>query len=325
MEEKIFSVTKYGKKLSKKLYTWDEEARTFSTLEDDLVLDFDGINNCTFKTGSDCTFKTGSDCTFKTGSYCTFDTGSYCTFDTGSDCTFKTGSYCTFKTGFNCTFKTGSDCTFKTGFNCTFDTGSYCTFKTGSDCTFKTGSDCTFKTGFNCVLVRRDIFEFYDISNKQIQTCPIEIKGYIENGFYYVNDEKQYKAIIVDNILSEVINHRGNVYKVKNYGEDKISYIVQDGDIYSHGATIKEARESLIYKISNRDTSIYNDVKLDDEFELKDIIKMYRVITGACEAGTRYFVENNKLPNKLTVKQTIDLTKGQYGNEKFKKFFEEKR
>ena len=52
---------------------------------------------------------------------------------------------------------------------------------------------------------------------------------------------------------------------------------------------------------------------------------MYRVITGACEAGTRYFVENNKLPNKLTVKQTIDLTQGQYGNEQFKMFFEEKR
>ena len=55
---------------------------------------------------------------------------------------------------------------------------------------------------------------------------------------------------------------------------------------------------------------------------MKDIIKMYRVITGACEAGTRYFVENNNLPNRLTVKQTIDLTQGQYGNQQFKKFFE---
>ena len=43
---------------------------------------------------------------------------------------------------------------------------------------------------------------------------------YIENGYYYVNGEKQYKAIIADNILSEVINHRGNVYKVKNSAQD---------------------------------------------------------------------------------------------------------
>ena len=223
VKEKIkFSVTKNGKKLNKKFYTWDEETKTFSTLEGGLVLDFNGINNCTF------------------------DTGSYCTFDTGSGCTFKTGS----------------GCTFKTDWNCTFDTGSY------------------------CVLVRRDIFEFYDISNKQIQTCPCQVKGYIENGYYYISGEKQYKAIIVDNILSEVINHRGNAYKVKNYGEDRISYIVQDGDIYSHGATIKEAKNSLIYKISNKDTSIYNDVKLDDEFELKDIIKMYRVINATCITST---------------------------------------
>lgn len=296
-----FSVTKDGKKLNKDLYTWNEETRTFSSLEDDLVLDFKGMDNCTFKTGLGCTFNTGSDCTF----------------DTGSFCTFKTGSSCIFKTRSRCTFNTSYDCIFKTGFGCTFNTGLGCTFNTGFGCTFNTGRDC--------VLVRRDTFEFYDISNKQIQICPCEIKGYIENGYYYVNGEKQYKAIIVDNILSEVINHRGNVYKVKNYGKNEISYIVQDGDVYSHGTTIKKARESLIYKISNRDTSVYNNVQLNDEFELKDIIKMYRIVTGACESGTRYFVESNTLPSKLTVKQTIDLTQGQYGNEKFKKFFEERQ
>ena len=309
-----FSVTKNGKKLSKKLYTWDEETRTFSTLENCLVVDFTGIDNCTFKTNSNCTFKTGSNCTFNTRPNCTFYTGNGCIFDTGADCTFETGSCCTFDTGSSCTFKTGDDCIAKTGPDCTFETGSNCTFKTGDGCTFKTERDC--------ILIRRDISEFCDISNKQIQICPYKIRGYVEDGYYYVDGEKQYEAIIVDNIFSKVINHRGNVYKVKNYGEDKISYIVQDGDVYSHGATIKEARGSLIYKISNRDTSIYNDVKLDDEFDLKDIVKMYRVITGACESGTRYFVENNKLPDKLTVRKAIDLTKGQYGNEKFKEFFE---
>ena len=52
---------------------------------------------------------------------------------------------------------------------------------------------------------------------------------------------------------------------------------------------------------------------------------MYRVITGACEQGTRYFVEHNDLPNRLTVRQAIDLTQGQYGNKKFKEFFFEKQ
>ena len=97
-----FSVTKNGKPLSKDLYTWNEETRTFSTNENGLVLDFAGISILRLYTGDYCIFKTGSDCIFKTGSDCVFNTGDYCTFNTGD--------YCTFSTGYNCTFKTGKNC-----------------------------------------------------------------------------------------------------------------------------------------------------------------------------------------------------------------------
>ena len=73
-----FSVTQNGKPLNTSLYTWDEKTRTFSTKENGLVLDFTGIDDCTFDTGYNCTFKTGYNCTFKTGSRCTFKTGDYC-------------------------------------------------------------------------------------------------------------------------------------------------------------------------------------------------------------------------------------------------------
>ena len=50
---------------------------------------------------------------------------------------------------------------------------------------------------------------------------------------------------------------------------------------------------------------------------------MYRVITGACEAGIRNFVEGlSKKKKKYTVAEIIKETAGQYGNEEFKKFFE---
>ena len=97
-----YSITKDGKPLDKKLYTIDEKAKSFSTKESGLVLDFSGLSGWSFKTSSHCTFKTGSCCTFKTGSHCTFKTGWNCTFDTGSNCTFKTSSNCTFKTGYDC-------------------------------------------------------------------------------------------------------------------------------------------------------------------------------------------------------------------------------
>ena len=144
-----------GKPLPLDKFEWDEKTYTFSSIEDNLVIDF--------RTIDDCTFHTGYNCTFHTGSACTFNTGSHCTFDTGYGCTFKTGSNCTFKTGFGCTFKTGYDCTFDTGFDCTFDT-EY---------------GCTFKTGEHCVAVRWDIYGVIKIpANTEIKLNECGVQGY---------------------------------------------------------------------------------------------------------------------------------------------------
>lgn len=352
-----FSITKNGKPLNTSLYTWNETTQTLSTKESNLVLDFSNYNNCTFNTGYNCTFKTGDGCTFNSDDDCTFDTGDYCTFNTSYgctfktengcifntdygctfhtddgctfntsyDCTFNTGSDCTFDTSHSCTFDTSNGCTFDTGYSCRFDTGYSCTFNTDDSCTFNTGFGCTFNTKNRCVVVRHDIFEFYDISNvKNLTTAPYRVKGYIKDGYYYQDGKKQYKAIIADGILSEVIEHKKNVYRVKNHGETEITYLVQDGDVYSHGKTLKEAKESLLYKLSNRDTSQYKDYTLDTKVTKKEAIQMYRCITGACEQGTRMFVERlDRVPRNLTVKKIIELTKRQYGNNSFRQFFEE--
>src|SRR3990167_4291600 len=79
-------ITQLGKELSKDKYVIDLKAKSFSTTEDNLVLDFSDEHRWGFKTGSYCTFNTGSNCTFNTGYNCTFDTGYYCTFNTGSKC-----------------------------------------------------------------------------------------------------------------------------------------------------------------------------------------------------------------------------------------------
>jgi len=164
-------VLKYGKPLPIDKFTWDEDTNTFSSIEDNLVLDFNEINSCTFNVGAYCTFNTGDDCTF--------NTGEDCTFKTWSNCTFNTGPYCTFKTGARGIFKTGNDCTFKTG--------DYCTFNTLSDCTFDTWSDCTFKTGEGCVVVRRDVYEVIELKKGE----KIKLNGYEVKGFTVINDSKR--------------------------------------------------------------------------------------------------------------------------------------
>lgn len=142
--------------------------------------------------------------------------------------------------------------------------------------------------------------------------------------FWERNGVRYIKA---DGIFSVIDSHHGNVYKVHKLGqEDKPFYLITDGDNHwAHGATIKEAKADLIYKISDRDTSEYKNLTLNDTLSYEEAIAAYRTITGACSVGTKDFIENS-LPSphkeEYTIKEIIDLTTGRYGNEKFAKFFE---
>lgn len=130
--------------------------------------------------------------------------------------------------------------------------------------------------------------------------------------------------VSADGILKELISHKKNksidVFKVKEK-DGTGSFVIKSGEIFSHGKTLKEAKDSLIYKISNRDTSMYKSWKLTDTKKTTDLIKAYRAITGACESETRNFCESRKLKTKYKISEIIELTKGKYGNEQFKKFF----
>ena len=138
----------------------------------------------------------------------------------------------------------------------------------------------------------------------------VELKLSWQNGKYRV----------FDGIFCEVIRQLKNAFKIKV--GSKIQYVVTDGENFSHGDTIKQAKADLIYKISNRDTSAYKDLTLDSVVTKAQAIQMYRVITGACEAGTKHFVSGlAKTKAKYKIAELIKLTKGQYGAQTFAKFF----
>jgi len=104
-------------------------------------------------------------------------------------------------------------------------------------------------------------------------------------------------------------------------GKKDLSYVVTDGVNFAHGKTIKEARKSLLYKISDRDTAEYKSMNADTILTFKECIEAYRAITGACEFGVRNFVESmGKLKKKYAIKEVIEITKNQYGNEAFERF-----
>ena len=139
----------------------------------------------------------------------------------------------------------------------------------------------------------------------------------------YLWRNKEY--IKVDGIFTKIISERGNVMRVQRIAHKEIEYLVTDGDgRWAHGATLKEAKDSLIYKITSRDTTEYKSWSLDTEITHAEAIEAYRVITGACAMGTRHFCETilgDKKKDKYTVAEVIELTKGQYGAESFEAFF----
>ena len=206
-----------------------------------------------------------------------------------------------------------------------FGNMNYATIKCGDSATINCGHHATIKClGLECVAIRRDQYEIIELKkDSKYQTCPYNIKGFLKDGIY---SETGKPAIIADGILSKIVSSRktktATVYKVINHGEKKQTFIIEVDGIYSHGNTLKEAKENFKYKISDRDTSKYDELILDSELTDIEAIKLYRTVTGACESGVRYFVDNlDNKPEKLTVEELIKLTKNQYNNELLVEFF----
>jgi hypothetical protein len=131
------------------------------------------------------------------------------------------------------------------------------------------------------------------------------------------------KFIMVDGILSEILQKRGNVYKIKIAGKQVESFLVRNETDWAHGDTLKKAKEDLHFKIISE--------KLKKDPIKKDTvitIPYYRIITGACESGCKNFVDrifNEKekdrvLTKGIKAKDLLPILEGNnaYGLERFK-------
>ena len=66
---------------------------------------------------------------------------------------------------------------------------------------------------------------------------------------------------------------------------------------------------------------MYKDLNLDSTLYIDECIRMYRVITGACEYGTRSFIESlPEVKYQYSIEEIIELTKGQFGNDRLVQF-----
>jgi hypothetical protein len=159
-----------------------------------------------------------------------------------------------------------------------------------------------------------------DIVVKKDKTAHVEMMQK-ELSFETYLDRGYVKA---DGITHKLVSRKKlaavEVFEVENSLGDK-SFVVKKGETFSHGKTVKEAKDSLKYKLSSRDTSEFKKWNRSKVVSAEKMIQAYRAITGACEFGVRSFCEGKKIPKKLTVAKAIEITSGQYGHDQFKGFF----
>ena len=135
--------------------------------------------------------------------------------------------------------------------------------------------------------------------------------------FGFIFSWQNGKFLKIDNILSEILLKRGNVYKIKIVGQFKESYLVNEGNYWAHGDTLKKAKEDLQFKIISEKLK-KEPIKADTIIT----IQYYRLLTGACEFGCKSWMEQNNITKeKIKAKDLLPILEktNAYGLESFKK------
>ena len=137
-------------------------------------------------------------------------------------------------------------------------------------------------------------------------------------------DYVEGKYLFCDGILTHVKRKK----QIGNYtyyiGRIKGKNVIYDGENYAHCKSLKDGINDLEFKqAKERGAEQYKGYKLDTVVTYEDAITMYRIITGACKAGTEQFISSlREVKDKYTVREIIDITKGQYRAEVFRAFFD---
>ena len=110
------------------------------------------------------------------------------------------------------------------------------------------------------------------------------------------------------------------IYKTEKLGFKKdapIVYVCVQGKHSAHGETLKEAMEELTFKTADRNVDSYRNMSLDTVKPIEEWVVIYRIITGACQFGTREFLKAKKRKKKYTLSEVLEETKDSFGHDRF--------
>ena len=176
-----------------------------------------------------------------------------------------------------------------------------------------------------------------DLSGTQIAALPegLTVGGWLDLSGTQITDTsrvtrlcngdyKEGKYLFVDGILTHVKTRREVGGYTLYIGKIKGRHVVSDGEFYAHCSNLRDGIADIAYKrAADRGAEQYRGLPLDTELTVEEAKTMYRVITGACRAGTEDFVASfgDELKEKYTISEMLELTRGQYNSERFAEFF----
>lgn len=134
------------------------------------------------------------------------------------------------------------------------------------------------------------------------------------------------RYVYADGILTHVRSKREVSGYALYIGKIKGQNVVSDGKYYAHCDKLRDGIADIAFKrAADRGADQYKGLPLDTELTVDEAKTMYRVITGACRAGTESFVQSlgGKLKDRYTIREMLEITKGQYNAERFAEFFGE--
>ena len=178
-----------------------------------------------------------------------------------------------------------------------------------------------------------------DLRGTQITALPegLTVGGWLDLSGTQISNPNHYKRFkngdVVDGkyiYCDGMLVHIKRKKKIGDYtfyiGKIKGMNVLFDGENYAHCKSFKDGINDLEFKkAKDRGADQYRDYTMDTVVTAEEAKTMYRIITGACKAGTEHFVNGiQHVKKKYTVRELIDITEGQYRSDVFKSFFERK-
>ena len=138
----------------------------------------------------------------------------------------------------------------------------------------------------------------------------------------------------VDDLLTLFKQIRGDTAKIQIVREDLTTedgWLCRGGGFFAHGATLREASNSLTAKLlqdkplEERIDAFKSEFDLGEKYPASEFFEWHFTLTGSCSFGRKQWVKSKGIDlesDKFTPEEFIGMVAGEYGSDAIEKLKE---